>query len=72
MSNYSDNLKKNQPRLSMVITVDMEDSLRKCSTVSEQIRMCKSFGFDTGGTAKVLNIRYQHVRNVLNTPLKKG
>ena len=35
------------------------------------IRFLHSKGFQTKHICKFLNIRYQHVRNVLNTPLKR-
>jgi hypothetical protein len=39
-------------------------------TKSEKIRYLDSCGFKRGQIAKELNIIYQHVRNVLVTPLK--
>lgn len=39
--------------------------------VSKTIRQLHSEGFTTGQIAKMLNKRYQHVRNVLTQPLKK-
>ena len=39
--------------------------------VSKTIRELHSYGFTTGTIAKMLNKRYQHVRNVLTEPLKK-
>ena len=41
-------------------------------TVSGKIRYLTSIGMKRGEVAKMLNIRYQHVRNVLVTPLKKA
>lgn len=38
---------------------------------SAQIRHLDLCGFDRSTIAKHLNIRYQHVRNVLITPLKR-
>lgn len=38
---------------------------------SQKIRLLHSEGFDRGSIAKHLNKRYQHVRNVLITPIKK-
>lgn len=35
------------------------------------IRYLHSKGYQTKHIAKFLNVRYQHVRNVLNTPLKR-
>jgi len=39
-------------------------------TKSAKIRAMRSDGFKTTQISKILGIRYQHVRNVLNTPLK--
>jgi hypothetical protein len=39
--------------------------------VSKAIRHFDSQGMSRGDIAKVLNKRYQHVRNVLITPIKK-
>lgn len=39
-------------------------------SVSAKIRALNSQGFSRGQIAKALNKRYQHVRNVLITPLK--
>lgn len=40
-------------------------------TVSAQIRYLNSEGFGRSAIAKFLGKRYQHVRNVLETPLKR-
>lgn len=45
--------------------------LKKDTTKSQKIRELDSLGLTRSQIAKVLNIRYQHVRNVLITPLKK-
>jgi len=39
-------------------------------TKSSKIRYLNSYGWKRGEIAKYLNIRYQHVRNVLITPIK--
>jgi len=38
---------------------------------SQKIRALDKLGLTRGGIAKLLNKRYQHVRNVLITPIKK-
>lgn len=43
----------------------------KLPTKSAKIRAMSSDGMTKGQIAKILNIRYQHVRNVLLTPVKK-
>jgi hypothetical protein len=40
-------------------------------TKSAKIRALHAAGMSRGQIAKALNIRYQHVRNVLVTPVKK-
>ena len=39
--------------------------------VSKAIRTLTDLGYSRGEVAKMLNKRYQHVRNVLITPIKK-
>jgi hypothetical protein len=41
-------------------------------SVSAAIRKLDAEGIKRGAIAKILNKRYQHVRNVLTTPLKKA
>jgi hypothetical protein len=53
----------------VIETVDTE--LNALTTVSAKIRLLTSRGLKRGEIAKVLNIRYQHVRNVQLQPLKK-
>ena len=51
--------------------VPSQSDLEKFSTTSGKIRYLASTGMSRGDIAKKLNIRYQHVRNVLITPIKK-
>lgn len=48
-----------------------DSQLETLSTTSAKIRYLTSIGKKRGEIAKMLNIRYQHVRNVQITPLKK-
>lgn len=48
-----------------------EQELNNLTTTSSKIRYLNSKGLSRGSISKVLNIRYQWVRNVLITPLKK-
>lgn len=48
-----------------------ETELNQLPTKSAKIRYLHSKGMKRGDIAKQLDIRYQHVRNVLITPLKK-
>ena len=45
--------------------------IEACGGVSKAIRQLTDAGFSRGEVAKMLNKRYQHVRNVLITPIKK-
>lgn len=60
------------PQQNEINQIVSDESLSK----SQKIRkLWVIFGSDNrarSSVAKVLNIRYQHVRNVLITPLKKG
>jgi hypothetical protein len=47
-----------------------KDQLDKMETKSSKIRFLNSIGYSRGQIAKYLGIRYQHVRNVLITPIK--
>jgi len=44
--------------------------LNKLPTKSAKIRFLSSIGISRGDIARTLGIRYQHVRNVLITPVK--
>jgi len=48
-----------------------EVAYSNCKTKSAQIRARAAAGQSRADIAKAMNIRYQHVRNVLLTPLKK-
>ena len=62
------NTKKQTPTLAKKIA----DELAGLETTSAKIRALAKHGFSRGDIARVLNIRYQHVRNVLITPLAKS
>lgn len=66
MSNES-----NAVLVSNIPTMDYEDYIKQCGTKSAAIRRLAGEGLKRGEIAKYLNIRYQHVRNVLITPVKK-
>jgi predicted ArsR family transcriptional regulator len=48
-----------------------EELLKVHSTKSAVIRYLASQGVSRGDIARILGIRYQHVRNVLTQPLKR-
>jgi uncharacterized protein with HEPN domain len=53
------------------VTYNYEDLLTEHKTVSAVIRHLNSLGLSRSEISKVTGKRYQHVRNVLVTPLKK-
>jgi hypothetical protein len=54
------------------LTKSVQDGYDACETTSARIRYLASQGMDRGDIARVTGKRYQHVRNVLITPLKKA
>lgn len=65
-----------------MMTVETKDQIAKMSDVdlvakygqgkkSVTIRYLAAIGFSRSQIAKMLNIRYQHVRNTLTEPMKK-
>ena len=64
--------KKDQAVMEMVEQLKFDPNhLTTLHTTSAKIRYLDSCGMKRGEIAKVLSIRYQWVRNVLITPLKK-
>lgn len=49
----------------------LEEQLANLPSKSARIRHLSAMGKKRGEIAKILGIRYQHVRNVLITPVKK-
>lgn len=52
------------------LTKSQKTKQSKFTTKSANIRFLSSLGWSRSEIAKSMNIRYQHVRNVLITPLK--
>jgi len=50
----------------------LESAMEEFKTTSSAIRGLAAHGMSRGAIAKLLNKRYQHVRNVLITPIKKA
>lgn len=48
------------------------EQLLACKTTSAKIRFLHSLGFERKEISNILYVRYQHVRNVLITPIKKS
>lgn len=63
--------KKNEQKNDVVVTNDVDTTLETLPTKSAKIRYLLGKGMTRGAVAKQLNIRYQHVRNVEITPIKK-
>lgn len=59
-------------RIKAVTLAEPQDALETMVTTSSKIRYLASTGMTKSQIAAKLNIRYQHVRNVLITPLKKA
>lgn len=53
------------------VAVDIAIMLGELGTKSAVIRELAAQGYKRADIAKMMNIRYQHVRNVLTQPLKK-
>jgi hypothetical protein len=62
------NLKKSAPKLDDKTTKQVV----ALPTVSSKIRFLDEQGMSRGDIARYLNKRYQHVKNVLDRPLKKA
>ena len=50
---------------------NLEVELKSAGSKSALIRKLNGEGYSRGAIAKMMDIRYQHVRNVLITPIKK-
>ena len=48
----------------------VQKELSSLTTVSSKIRFLDEQGFSRGDISRILNKRYQHVKNVLDKPLK--
>jgi len=53
------------------LTKDQEKAMNEMNTVSAKIRFLDGLGWTRSQIAKKLDKRYQHVRNVLITPIKE-
>jgi len=52
-----------------IVEINYQQELVKYTTTSSKIRYLASCNLSRSEISKMLNIRYQHVRNVLITPL---
>ena len=55
----------------IALNKSQEKGFESCTTVSAKIRFLNSEGFGNSAIANFLGKRYQHVRNVLQTPMKR-
>ena len=60
----------NQTAPTPKLSKDVQAGYDACVTTSSKIRYLASTGMSRGDIARVTGKRYQHVRNVLITPLK--
>ncbi len=64
--------KEREHKSADIVLTDLQAiALDSCKTVSAKIRFLDNEKFDRSAIARFLNKRYQHVRNVLETPLKR-
>lgn len=54
------------------LTETQQEVLTGLTSTSAKIRWLASEGYKNGPISSLLGIRYQHVRNVLTTPLKRA
>lgn len=60
----------NMKKVAPVLDKDVQKELNSLETKSAKIRYLDKKGFSRGDISRILGIRYQHVRNVLITPIK--
>lgn len=61
----------NQKKVAPKLDAKLTDALAKLDTTSAKVRLLDANNIAKADIARILEIRYQHVRNVLLTPLKK-
>lgn len=66
-----DSVETNENTVDSVDERTIESYMEQYKTKSAVIRALHAEGRSRGAISKFMNIRYQHVRNVLITPLKK-
>ena len=59
-------------KVEVVLTEAQKKEMEGLKTISSKIRYLHNEGLTRGQIATALNKRYQHVRNVLESPLKKS
>lgn len=61
---------ESQKKAAPKLNADLQKKYDACDTTSARIRLLAAHGFSRGDIARITGKRYQHVRNVLITPLK--
>lgn len=61
----------NEAETKVQVSEDIMTEMNELPTTSSKIRFLDSKGIARKEIARILNKRYQHVRNVLITPIKK-
>lgn len=64
-------MKKQATKIETTADEALQAELAACETTSAKIRLLTAKQMQRGAIAKLLGIRYQHVRNVQITPIKK-
>lgn len=59
------------PKVEKVLTKEQQDAIDNMDKISDKIRYLDKQQYTTSQIAKFIDRRYQHVRNVLTTPLKR-
>lgn len=59
-------------KVAPTLEAKLQKELDSLTTTASKIRLLDSKGYGRGDISRILNIKYQWVRNVLLTPLKKG
>jgi hypothetical protein len=63
------------PSTKKILTADQSKEaktlVKGCESTAARVRTLSAAGWEKADIARALKIRYQWVRNVLNTPLKK-
>ncbi len=60
----------NEKKIAPKLSADIVKGLEGCATTSAKIRYLASQGISRADIARIVDQRYQHVRNVLITPIK--
>jgi hypothetical protein len=62
----------NTKKTAQVLDRKTQSELESLTSTAAKVRYLAATGMSRGDISRVLNIRYQWVRNVLITPLKNG